>query len=237
MLTKLFYGAVRNNVLERPDFELLVAQTTHLINKRPVAFQDSLRETNSKNEMPEVITLELLLKGTNLVSMNVIPALDDIDDDPEWISPSDKYLTIRQEFTKLRKTRNNLSEMYNNEFLQNLIKQSTDKNDRYKPIKHEILKKGDIVIIKEPQMKVFNFPLALVHKVLTNNIGEVTDAILYKGKTGEQVQRHVTTLIPLLRPESVVEIPSVPESVHTVRKQPERTAKILGRKKATNLNN
>ena len=42
--------------------------------------------------------------------------------------------------------------------------------------------------------------MAIVTKVFTNSRDEVTDVVAKKGRTREIVKRHVTSVIPLLRP-------------------------------------
>ena len=55
-LTKrLLFGAIKNYVLKPRDFEFTVAKTVNILNKRPVAFKEVLRD-NSSDEIPEVIT-------------------------------------------------------------------------------------------------------------------------------------------------------------------------------------
>ena len=83
-LTKrLIYGAIGKNIINHRDFEFVVAKTKHLINRRPVALKDLLRD--SSDIVPEVITPEMLLYGRELVSLNIIPNLQEPPDkDPEW---------------------------------------------------------------------------------------------------------------------------------------------------------
>ncbi len=193
---KLIYGAIRNNILSYFDFEFIISQTVHLTNRRPIAFKESLR-SNTINDLPEPITPELLLKGHNLVSLNIIPGLQpDPDPDPSWkLSPVDK---ARSSFKNLRKVRERLIELYNEEFLSNLIIQATNKKDRYKPVNHKALKFGDIVLMKEKHLKPSNFPMGIVKEVQINSLNEVTGALILRGKTRELVKRHVNSLIPLM---------------------------------------
>ena len=65
MIKRLVYGAIRNNVLKYHDFELIIAQTVSLLNKRPIAFKEVLRD-NSNDVVPSPITPELLTKGREL---------------------------------------------------------------------------------------------------------------------------------------------------------------------------
>ena len=63
---------------------------------------------------------------------------------------------------------------------------------------HKAIKQGDIVLIKEPFAKPSNYPMGIVKKTVCNEMGEVTGAIVMKGKTRELLKRHSSTLIPLL---------------------------------------
>jgi len=96
-----------------------------------------------------------------------------------------------------------LIERYNDEFLQNLISQSLDRKDRFKPVLHKKPLVGDIVLIKDPMVKSYHYPMAVVTRTYENTLDEVTDVEVYKGKTGETVKRHVSWIIPLLRPENI----------------------------------
>ena len=65
-------------------FEFHIFQVIHLVNRRPIAFKESPRETNNEI-VPSGITPEILLKGYELISLNVIPNLQSIPDlDPTW---------------------------------------------------------------------------------------------------------------------------------------------------------
>lgn len=189
---RLLYGAIGNNLLSLREFEFLVEQTIHLINRRPVAFRDALRDSL---EAPDPITPERLIHGFDLVSINMIPSFQSQNLDEDFV-PNTK--NIADSFAKYRKVKDNLFKIYHEEFLANLVKQAVDDNDRYKPVKHKTLNVGDVVLVKETFTKPQQFPMAVVNQVFTNDNGEVTNAILRKGKTNELIKRHVTSLIPLL---------------------------------------
>ena len=57
---------------------------------------------------------------------------------------------------------------------------------------------GDIVLIKKPMTKASNYSKAVVKDIVTNDMNEVTGAVVMKGKTRELLKRHSSTLIPLL---------------------------------------
>ena len=193
-LTKrLIYGGIRNNILPFRDFEFIIFTTIHLVNRRPIAFRDCLRD--SEVDIPKPITPENLIRGYDLVSINLIPELH--GDGNDWVPSGDPVDLIKMNFTKLQKC-NNLIHLYNEEFFGTLVKQATNKKDRFKPKNHEPIQKNDIVLLKEAFTKPSNYPMGLVKDVEVNSLGEVTGASILKGSTGELVKRHSSVLIPLL---------------------------------------
>ena len=199
MVKKLIYSAVKSWVLSHHDFHFLVCNTVHLANKRPIAFKEALRQSDA-DSCPEPITPEMLIRGYEQVSLNLIPELQEVpENDPLWKANDRPSTAIKDEYLKLRKVRHNLIEAYQNEFLKTLVAQAVDRKDRYYPVCHQQLSIGDIVLIKEPNTKTINFPLGIIKEIEVNDLGETTGAVILKGKTQELVKRHVTTLIPYLR--------------------------------------
>ncbi|XP_068229237.1 uncharacterized protein [Palaemon carinicauda] len=202
-LTKrCLFGAMRNNVLDIRDFEFLICQTVHLLNRRPIAFKEALRDTDINKSLPDPITPECLIRGYDLVSVNLIPELQrhpglELDED-YLVSPCDK---VKENYTKLRKVRSHLINIYHEEFLGNLTNQAVNAKDRFKPVKHTLLQKNDVVLIKEPYSKPNQYPMGIVHDVVLNELGEVTGVTLLKGRTGELTKRHSSNLIFLFRPD------------------------------------
>ena len=81
---RLIYGAIKRNILSFRDFDFLISHVIHIINRRPIAFQEALRDS-SGDEVPDPITPEILIRGHSLVSFNVIPELQaEPDIDPSW---------------------------------------------------------------------------------------------------------------------------------------------------------
>lgn len=142
----------------------------------------------------------MILKGYELITLNVIPST--IDSDPEWKPQTDSVDCIKTNFSKLCKVRDRLSEKYNNEFLLQLVTQATDSKGRYKPVAHKKLSCGDVVLLKEKHQKAQNYPMGIVVEVFSNNLGEVTGVKVRKGSNREIVKRHVTSVIPLLSSEN-----------------------------------
>ena len=199
-LTKrLLYGAIKNNVITFREFEFTVAHTVNLVNRRPIAFRETLRE-DSDTACPVPITPESLIRGYEPLSMNIIPSLQNTPGDHgdvDWV-PESNASNVRDDYSKMRKIRAALIDIYNGEFLSTLIKQAVDVKDRYKPHRHEHLSIGDVVLLKEPFQKPSNYPMGVITKVNKNDNDEVTSAVIRKGGTRESVKRHATTIIPLL---------------------------------------
>ena len=110
-------------------------------------------------------------------------------------------LIVKSNFDKLNKVRSNLKEIYHKEFIGSLISHSVSDKDRFKPVKHNLINKGTIVLLKEDFTKPHNFPMGIVKDIVVNDLGEVTAAIIRKGSNREIVKRHSSTLIPLLDSE------------------------------------
>jgi hypothetical protein len=198
---RLMYGAIRNRTLLYHDFELIVEQTIHIANKRPVAFKKALRDESSPS-VPAVITPELLCLGRDLVSLNLIPSLQpDPDSDPEWKGKLGTEDALREQFSKLRRARTDLIQTYNDEFHQTLIKQAVNAGLRYKPVPHKCLKVKDLIILKDPLLKASHYPMAIVTETRVNDEGEVTAIIAKKGNSGEIVRRQVNSVIPIMSPD------------------------------------
>ena len=195
-LTKrLIYASIKTNVLSFADFEFVICEVVHIVNRRPIAFKDDLRNFSGM-EIISPITPEILLHGYQLPSANIIPAIEvTTDPDVEY----DPVAKVADTALKLRKVRGNLKETYNEQFVPQLIDQATNRKSRYKPVKHEGLSVHDIVLIKEDNCKPIQYPLAIVKELKINEAEEVVGAVLLKGATGELVKRHSSVIIPLLR--------------------------------------
>ena len=192
IVKRLIRSSIGKTILDLEDFEFLVAQAESIMNKRPIAFKETLRENNLTSDLPETITPEILIRGCPSVDINVIPSLQ-----PElWAD--DPVASVQASFDKLQKCRQKLIDTYNEEHLNYLITQATNDKSRYAKISHRPLKVGDIVLIREPNVKLSNYPMGVVLQVFENSIGEVTHVILKKGSTNEKIKRHVSQLKHLL---------------------------------------
>ena len=185
MVKRLLFGAIRNMVLDEKDFEFLICKTVHIINRRPVAFSEVLRDNDSKCALPNVITPETLMRGHELVSMNLIPDLQSYDEPPNWDENEDSVDSLRKNYTKLRNSLDKLNDIYYSEFLAKLAHQATNEKDRYKPVKNDVLNVGDIVLMIEPFSKPSQNKLGRIEELVFNDLGEATEAVIHKGSTGE----------------------------------------------------
>jgi hypothetical protein len=169
-----------------------------MINRRPVAFKDGLR--NTTDYVPEAITPEMLIHGFSLTSLNTIPNLQPSPDerDPDWNLSETNSIKITDEFQKIRKARDRLNNSYHSEFLSTLVNQAVDKKGRYESVKHSNLEEGDIVLLKDKYSKPTNYPMGKIIGVDVNSLGESTSAWILKGNK-EKVYRHSCTIVPLIK--------------------------------------
>ncbi|XP_068231917.1 uncharacterized protein [Palaemon carinicauda] len=200
MVKTLIFGAIKNNILSYSDFEFLVCNVIHLANRRPIAFKEVVRN-DSKDSLPEPITPEHLIRGYELSSLNLIPELQSIPKDPDFDSRD-----IARSYQGLCKVKENLNNIYHNEFLGNLLYQAIDRKDRYRPVSHALIKPGDVVLVKEEHTKRSNYPLGLVREVVSNDLGEVTQVTVLKGKTKKITKLHVSQIIPFLESNTTDDI-------------------------------
>ena len=132
---------------------------------------------------------------------------------------NDNQKIIFAQFHKLKKVRSNLEKLYRDEFVSNLLNQSTDRRDRYSAKTHIALKVGDLVSIRDKFSKPFDYPLGIVLKVETNDLNEVTSAHIRKAN-GEIVRRHVDNLIFLTESPSNKDTSDSVETIDAVDNLP-----------------
>ena len=194
LVKRLIYGAVGKNILNYFDFEFLVSNSVHLVNRRSVAFKDCIQ--SYKETVPEPITPAMLILGYTLPSATCVPNVEPDPEPEDWrIDPSN---VVNIDYTKLKNVRAKSIDLYKEEFLASLIKQAINKKGRYTPVLHRSLQKGDVVLLKEKFTKPYKYPLGVVVDLQENELGEVAGAVVKKGSTNEYVKCHSSSLIPLL---------------------------------------
>ena len=186
---RLINAAIGRKKVDTLDFQLVIAQTVALLNKRPISFKDSLR---SEEDLELHITPEMLLHGRELPMVNFF--LNQDEEDPAY-----KDQDVFADKKKLVNSMTKLKNMYDSQFLENLYVQSTNKDNFYVPQTHTPLEVGDIVLIKQDLFKAVDYPLAIVMERTMNDLGEITSVKLKKGHSGKIVHSHVSKLIPYLK--------------------------------------
>ena len=182
-------------------FDFAVAEAKCLVNKRPIAFKELLSSNDIDSDMPFALSPEILLKGYEVPSFNILPLQsDDEESDPTWVPSSESknnFLDLYKKFASLSKARTAMHTAYEHEFLRNLEMQATDKPNRYKKVNQIELKKGDLVAVKTKLIKPFHYPYAVVQEIEYNDVNEI-NAIKVRKANGEIIRRHPTDIIPLL---------------------------------------
>ena len=192
MVRKLFYGGVRNLVLTLNDLHFLTVKVCSILNKRPLTLKETLIN-NNELDVPQVITPEMLIYGRPLDYLNLIPETYPSDVINLDIEDHD----FDKDLLKLKKAFKNLNEVYEDQFMQQLVVQSMQKRSGFKPVTHKKLNVGDLVLIKDVLLKLHQYPLARVIGVISNNIGEITEVQLLKANK-EIIRRHVYSIIPFV---------------------------------------
>ena len=227
LVKRLIFGSIKNNVLSYFDLEFLLSEIKSLINKRPVALKEATRD-DGVDDVPQAITPEMLVRGHTLPSLNCIPDLHADEGDPDWSLPGE---LIKKNYVQLQKVRQTLLEVYNKEFEVNLLSQAVDRKNRYVPKKHAPITTGDIVLLKEKFIKPGDYKLAIVLSCIKNSQGEVTGLTVRMGATGEVVNRHSNSVIPLLQGGDGKTENFYPGQTNTRKARVQRKAALIARKK------
>ena len=102
--------------------EFLIQNVVHIVYRRPVALKEYLRSNDANEDIPSPITPEILLKGHKLNPLNIVSQLHPLPvSDPDWIRNACPISHVHDSYEKLRKARESLIEIYDNEFLAQLM--------------------------------------------------------------------------------------------------------------------
>ena len=194
---RMINGTIGRQVLDVFDFQFTLNQATCMVNKRPIAFRESLRDSDESAVLPPVITPESLRNGHCLATLNLLPNCS-VDVDPDWKPCMESESHIRNSFEQLNKNRQKLVNIYQQEFIADLTRQATNIKGRYAKVKHEKLVEGDVVLLIEPHIKAINFPIGKIISTTENSLHEVTNVVIRKSNR-ETVNRHVKSLILLIK--------------------------------------
>ena len=191
LIRKLVQGAIRNNILDFQHFSSVIRQCVCYANKKPLS-TEALREQNP-NDQFQVMSPEFLLFGYETAVLEVGGCRDD---DDEWADEE----STNDEWQRLLDIKNRTRDLYHSEFLSGLLNQATNQKNKYLPVKHRLIGRGDVVLIKDTLVKAPNYPLARVMDVVTNSLGEVTQVVLLKGNKS-LVRRDISSIILLVKNE------------------------------------
>ena len=83
---RLIESSICNMILNYLSFEFLIQNVVHIVNKRPTALKEYLRNNDTNEDVPSPIAPEILLKRYELNSLNIVPQLHPLPvSDPDWI--------------------------------------------------------------------------------------------------------------------------------------------------------
>jgi hypothetical protein len=222
------YSSISKNILSYDHFHFLVQECKMLINKRPIAYQSALIDRKIDCDR-FALTPEMIIKGYEIPSISIIPALhseEDLPNDTPW-EPEESAVNkiLFKNFKKLNKVKAKLHKFYFDDFLQNLRNLASNKPNSYRTKKHSLVEISDLVAVKQPFSKPYFYPLGLVTKVELNDLEEVV-AITLRKSNGEEIRRHITDIILLEK-----NIPEV--NIDLSGKENKPTNSFFPQKKAT----
>lgn len=199
----VLYVSMSKNRLTAGQFIFLVAEAKALVNKRPIGFKKSLTNDNQALEVPFTLTPEILLKGYEVPSFNILSLGEENHvNDPTWVPGNTSRKDLFDYFDYLNAQRGKLQECYEMEFLDNLKWQATNSPDRYKQRTLTKLCVGDMVAIKSKMMKPFYYSRGIVTNIEYNDKGNI-NAVAIRKSNGESVRRHPSDLVLLYSVEGV----------------------------------
>ncbi len=209
---KLVYGGIRNNILDYFDFEFMIKQINMLINKRPIAFKNLLSDPSAHDEELQPLTPEMILKGYEVPSVNILPQMQTIpemyENDKIWNFPNEKCIgsngVLQHRFEQLKRIRSKINSLYHGEFIQTLMEQATNRKNAFALKTHKKLSVGDLVSIKQTFSKPYQFPMGIVHEVEENDLGEIVSAKIRKANR-EIVRKHASDIILLSKNSETAE--------------------------------
>lgn len=226
----LLFAGINKQLVSLREFEFLVTEARVLINKRPIAYKSVLSENGVDGEMPYAITPELLLRGYEVPSVNILPGSTDSDylSDLDWQPGSSKTFAS---FKSLKKVQSKIHELYEQEFVKTLEYQATNLEKRYKNRNQNLVKIGDLVAIKTKLVKPYNYPIGIVTALDFNNLQEV-NVVTVKKANNEELKRHPSDIIVLMHsPEREEEAVESVEVENPTKARPARKTKLECRSK------
>ena len=219
---KMINASLSNTVLSYEHFCLFIKKCKVLVNKRPIGCQRLVTDQSSQEF--EVLTPEMLIYGRDIPVISVIPQIN-TDKDIEYLPiPTDNKLFAS--FHNLCRVKQNLEDRYHGEFIDNLRTLSVKKPGQYKKKETISININDLVTIKSPLLKPFNYPFGLVQSVELNDVGDPVSVKVRKSN-GEVIRRHISDIILLEKSKDVPLVRKVEDSSF-VRPKSRRIAALRG---------
>lgn len=226
-------SSIARRCLPYDQFHLFVKECKMLINKRPVACKRLLTDQTS-HENFEAITPEVLIYGHEIPALSVIPHLDSELADSFTLEHDPSRDILLEHLKNLREAKKEVEQRYYAEFVSSLRDNSTDRPDRYRQQRPIELAIGDVVTVKQPLCKPYNYPAGIIQEIEHNDVGEIVAVKIRKGNR-EVIRRHVSDVILIEHCQQ--ELPSVVEAEEetSLSHRPKRHAAVKGGQATTAL--
>lgn len=221
----IIVAGLGNRIVPLSEFQFIVAEAECLVNKRPIALKSLLSANDKDPDLPCAITPELLIRGYEVPSMNILPVESgDSLDDMDWLPNSSK---VFEDFASLNKTRSKIHSLYEKEFLRTLEIQATNTPRRYSKHSQTDVNIGDLVAIRTNLVKPYHYPIGIVQELKYNDLQEINE-ILIKKANNELLRRHPSDVILLMHGNAIeneppIMVPGSKEQIGVMR--PSRQAK------------
>ena len=189
----VLYSSIARNKITSYQLFFLAAEAKALVNKRIIGFKSSLTNEFVGSSVPFALTPELLLKGYEFPSFDILST----DQDDKWELPDSNPDALFSHFKQLNDIRNKIQRSYETEFLKTLEWQAVNKPKRYKARDQSQLAIGNLVAIKTKLLKPFYYPRGVVTNLEYNDINEIK-AVTARKANGESLRRHPSDIIILM---------------------------------------
>ena len=150
----------------------------------------------------------MLIYDHEIPALSVIPHLDSELADSFSVEHDHSCEILLELLKNLREAKKEVEQRYCAKFVSSLIDNSTDRPDRYRQQRPIELAIGDVVTVKQPLYKTYNYPAGIIQEI-EHNDGEMVAVIIRKGNR-EVVRRHVSDVILIKHCQQ--ELPSVVEA-------------------------
>ena len=165
-------SSIARRCLPYDQFHLFVKECKMLINKRPVACKRLLTDQTS-HENFEAITPEVLIYGHEIPALSVIAHLDSELADSFILEHDHSRDTLLEHLKNLREAKKEVEQRYYAEFVSSLRDNSTDRPDRYRQQRPIELAIGDVVTVKQPLCKPYNYPAGIIQEIEHKDVDEI----------------------------------------------------------------